>query len=386
MKVSRKIKGTNIFNGIALLPPQQVLILKENNSVEGIVNEVDAGDDIETYEGIICPGFINAHCHVELSHMKQRIATNTGLVNFVQQVMSNRGADDAMQKHAMQLALDEMYQNGIVAVGDICNTTASLAVKNNNLFFWQNFIEISGFVPAGAAKRFDDGMAVLQQFEAIKSTTFKNSLVPHAPYSVSKNLFALIDDISAGRILSIHNQEAVAENELYQYKTGDFLKLYENFGIDITAFTPTQTTSMHAWLNYMQQPSKLIAVHNTFTTKADIDKATTQAFWNELYFCLCPNANLYIENRLPNVNMLMAQTHNIVLGTDSYASNHQLSIWAEITTLQQHFPQIPIQTMLQWATLNGAKALGFDDVLGSFTKGKKPGVNIINNGVVQRLC
>jgi aminodeoxyfutalosine deaminase len=67
------------------------------------------------------------------------------------------------------------------------------------------------------------------------------------------------------------------------------------------------------------------------------------------------------------------------LGTDSLASNHQLSIWAEIQALQTAFPNIPLAEMLQWATLNGAKALGMADTLGSFDKGKRPGVVCVDN-------
>lgn len=66
-----------------------------------------------------------------------------------------------------------------------------------------------------------------------------------------------------------------------------------------------------------------------------------------------------------------------MLGTDSLASNHQLSILEEMKTLQKHFPVVSTKTLLQWATINGAKALQMDNVLGSFERGKKPGIVII---------
>jgi cytosine/adenosine deaminase-related metal-dependent hydrolase len=83
---------------------------------------------------------------------------------------------------------------------------------------------------------------------------------------------------------------------------------------------------------------------------------------------------LYIENTLPPVRQFLAEKRNIVLGTDSLSSNYQLSIAEEIRTLRHHFPEIPLEIMLQWATLNGAKALKRDNKLGSFDKGKKPGI------------
>lgn len=114
-------------------------------------------------------------------------------------------------------------------------------------------------------------------------------------------------------------------------------------------------------------------VHNVCTNEVDIEFAKKQPTW----FCLCPNANLYISNRLPNVNMLMKHTDKIVIGTDSLASNNQLSILEEIKTLQKNFTDLNLSTLLQWATSNAAKALQMNSSLGSFEKGKQPGIVLI---------
>lgn len=103
-----------------------------------------------------------------------------------------------------------------------------------------------------------------------------------------------------------------------------------------------------------------------------------------LHFCLCVNANLYIENSLPPIKKLMDAGAHIVLGTDSYSSNQQLSIAAEIRSIRQHYPMVPIETILQWATLNGASALGRSDELGSFEKGKFPGVVLLDQDLEAR--
>jgi aminodeoxyfutalosine deaminase len=100
----------------------------------------------------------------------------------------------------------------------------------------------------------------------------------------------------------------------------------------------------------------------------------------KLVFCLCVNANLYIENKVPPIEMLMKHNCHIVLGTDSYSSNWQLSIAKEIQAIREHFPGVQIETILQWATLEGARALQWDNELGSFEKGKKPGIVIIEPG------
>ena len=359
-----------------MLGEGNVLITKTDGSIEAIVPFTEAGEDIQLLEGIVSPGFINAHCHIELSHFKGTVPQHTGLVAFVQEVMTRRHQKTEEEKQAaMQSAAKELYESGSVAVGDICNTTDSIPLKKNSPLYWHNFIEVSGFTDAAAQARLSGAEKIYESF--INSP---KSLVPHAPYSVSKTLFGLLNSHFAKQIISIHNQEALAENQLYEDKSGGFLTLYKNFGIDIADFMPTGRSSLQSWLPYFANQQKIISVHNSFTSQEDIDFAK-----NKLTYCLCPNANLYIENVLPPVEMLMKNDCDIVLGTDSYASNHQLNIMSEINTIQQYFPGIALATILQWATQNGAKALGIEDRFGSFEKGKKPGLVLIQDGEAKKL-
>jgi cytosine/adenosine deaminase-related metal-dependent hydrolase len=385
--LTRKIKADDIFTGTEFTGPGRVLILDDAGTVEAIVPVAEAGEGVEQVEGILCPGFVNAHCHIELSHLKNKIPQHTGLVNFVQTVMTQRGAAEEQKQEAMRAAEEELYSSGTVAIGDICNTADSVFLKKNSKIYWHNFIEISGFVNAGAEKRFDAAVETLKFFEAQLSSVILptaqagchlSSLSPHAPYSVSQKLFNLINDATAEQLISIHNQESPAENDLYKNKSGDFLSLYKNFGIDISTFEPTGKSSFQSWLPYFTKNQKIISVHNTFTDLKDFHLSSVICHLSSLSFCLCPNANFYIENTLPPIKMLMENNCRIVLGTDSYASNTQLNIFEEIKTIQKHFPEIPLQTILQWATLNGATALGIENIYGSFEKGKKPGVLIIN--------
>ncbi len=371
-----KLKADRIFDGYHFLGKDKVLITQADGTIEAIVDEKEAGEDIEKVEGIICPGFINAHCHIELSYLKNIIPKHTGLVDFILQVLKNRNADDAVKLLPIRLAALEMYESGIVAVGDICNTTNSIFIKKDSPIHWQNFIEVSGFVPSLASKKFEDVQFIFNEFEKSLSN---NSIVPHAAYSVSKNLFGLINEASSKKTISIHNEETLAENIFLQKKSGDFLRLYETLGIDISAFEPAEKTSFQFWLAQLNNADKIISVHNTFISKADIEFANNFLQSKSIYYCLCPNANLYIENTLPPVELLMQNDCNIVLGTDSYASNTQLNIYEEIKTIQKNFPTIDLETLLQWATINGAKALGIDDNFGSFVKGKKCGVVLIKD-------
>jgi cytosine/adenosine deaminase-related metal-dependent hydrolase len=128
-------------------------------------------------------------------------------------------------------------------------------------------------------------------------------------------------------------------------------------------------------LPYFKKAARSILVHNSFTSKEDIkavQKEMPHSFW-----CLCPNANQYIEQTMPPIELLRASGAEIVIGTDSYASNWSLNILDELKTIQKHSPSIPISEMLGWATMNGARALQMEKGLGSFEKGKKPGIVLI---------
>jgi cytosine/adenosine deaminase-related metal-dependent hydrolase len=133
----------------------------------------------------------------------------------------------------------------------------------------------------------------------------------------------------------------------------------------------------------MNAARAVLLVHNTFTSRSDVEFACQQAarLGQSFFYVLCPGANLYIEKRLPDITMLLETGVPIALGTDSLASNHQLSIAKEMGYLLNAYPQLGQEQLLSWATYNGARALGFEDKLGGFTKGKKPGVILLTEGL-----
>lgn len=388
----RKFKADQIFDGHESLPGNTVLITTESGEVIDVVDELAAGTGTEIFPGLLTPGFINCHCHLELSHLRGLFPKKTGLVDFVFKVVTERHFAEAEIMAAIVSAEDEMLKNGIVAVGDICNSVHSIPQKIKNRLWYFNFIEASGFPPEVANIRFQRIVDIYNSYAAILP---HSSVVPHAPYSVSPELFKMIDGFNYNTISTIHNQEAEAENEFFKNQEGDLLRMFQKMNIDISFFKPSHKTSLQTFLPYLKKQRSLILVHNVDTSEEDLEFVNSQLTTHnsQFFFCLCPNANLYITNTLPPVNSLIKHGCDIVFGTDSLASNDQLSILEEMKTIQKHFPKIELNSLLQWATLNGAKALGCDDVYGSFEKGKKPGIlqidpsiqNNIEKATVKRL-
>jgi aminodeoxyfutalosine deaminase len=380
------LSADKIHNGHQFLPENTILEIDES----GVIMAVLAGGakgEIQHLEGMLCPGFVNVHCHLELSHLKGAIPEKTGLTGFLQQVVSLRNHFSEEQKlWARNKAFQEMLDNGIVALGDIANTTDTLGLREKDNLHWQTFVESIGFAPEHAAIRFDVAQTILREFQdqIPQEKTLQQSIVPHAPYSVSVDLLQLIAQQPADRIIAIHNQESAAENELYHNKTGAFGAFYTSMGIDDSSFVASGQNSLPSYGAHLSDLHTTILVHNTFSEKSDIDFA--QSKFDRLFWCLCPNANLYIENRLPNIHMLIDSGASICIGTDSLASNHQLSIMAELETIHQLYPQIGWEQLLQWATYNGACALQMQQIIGSFEVGKRPGIlHIKNDYSLQKL-
>lgn len=333
-----------------------------------------AGKSIKQFNGMLCPGFINTHCHLELAHLKDQVPPKKGLINFIKGVVSLREFDETEVMQAMKKADKEMQHNGIVAVGDISNTSISKSIKQKSALYYHTFVELIGLDPQRAESVFEAGKKLKAEFEPLSA-----SITPHAPYSVSKELVRLIDvHFKAGQnLFSIHNQESEEENKFYRYKTGSFLELYDFFKQNIDFFRPQARNSLQTFIPNFPENQRILLVHNTYTSSKDL--FFVKRFNRDVYWCFCPKANLYIENKLPKIDLFLAQEATITLGTDSYASNDALCILSELKVLHEYFPQLKLADTLKWATLNGARYLGLDMKLGSLERGKKPGLNLITH-------
>ena len=372
----RYITADQIFSGKAFFASNTVLVLDEKNIIQDVttIDKVEKSN-IEHFNGIISPGFINTHCHLELSHLKDVIKQHTGIVDFGLNVMKHRNdLSIEFQKEAMRKADEEMKKQGIVAVGDISNSNSSIEAKQQSDLYYHTFVELIALNPERADVVFDAGKQLLSEYSGAQLSA---SLAPHAPYSASLELIKKItnDCFALKKPTSIHNQESEAENDFFENKTGDYLRLYETINVPVDYFKATGKSSLQTIITSFHQNVNTLLVHNTFTNKNDIVSA--QKNHQQLYWCLCPNANLYIENTLPDISLLRDSNCMLTLGTDSLASNSQLSIIDEINTIQKQQPQISIEDLLQAATYNGAKFLGIENQFGLIEKNRNCGINLI---------
>lgn len=356
-----------------------IIVVDEHNCILEILDGEQKTDDVITFKGIICPGFINSHCHLELSYLKNKISKHTGLNEFITTLEKIReNTSTAQIKEAAEKADKEMEKSGIVAVGDISNTNFSFEIKQKSNLYYHTFVEVFSSNPDHALPAFEKAIKLYLQamgFGKLANT----SITPHATYSLSKKLFQMIKDhaLENNSILSIHHQESEGETNFFMKDKSSILERQKLFGVEKSDFAGCKKSPLRAISEHIPTENPLLLVHNTVSTKKDLTFAN--ATFKKCFWCLCPNANLYIENKLPDIDMLYQNNCLVTLGTDSYASNKQLSILEEIRTIQHNKPRVPLTELIKWATLNGADFLGIGKDYGSIEKGKKPGLNLITN-------
>jgi len=285
----RILSADYIHTGKGEVLTNTAIVLNQNGKITDIqsISNFDVGQ-VEKIKGSIIPGLINTHCHLELSHMKGKVATGTGLIPFISNVVSFR---DMPQEEILQAIKDGdeyMYENGIVAVGDISNKADTKEQKEKSKIAYYTFVEMFDFLQdEWAEKEFSKYHQVY--LDQARSGNNMVSCVPHAPYTVSPSLFNMINDANKEAVtVSIHNQETPPENELFETGGGQFQDFYKGFNIPLTEFKANGKPSIHYALANMDPKQRTLFVHNTLTTKADI--AAANSWSDQVYWATCPNA------------------------------------------------------------------------------------------------
>jgi cytosine/adenosine deaminase-related metal-dependent hydrolase len=175
--------------------------------------------------------------------------------------------------------------------------------------------------------------------------------------------------------------ETEAEKSFLKYYDGPLKESFHESDL-LPAHPELVSDHVSAVLDEITPSGSLILVHNTFVDRNTIRKLRSR---ENLYWCLCPRANLHIENRVPPLDLLTAEDCRIVIGTDSLASNKSLDILEELKVLQAYYPEIPLQDLVKWATFNGAMALRQENNYGNISSGKKPGLLLLQDVDLQNM-
>ena len=371
-------------SNLNLLPKGFVKLDDDGTIIETGTLEQES-DCTEFYDGVIIPGFINSHCHIELSHLEGVFSQESGMAGFIKQIRVQReSAPKERRAEAIKAQMDKMHKEGVSAVADISNCDESFGVKASSPVYTRSFLEVFG-------SESGDATNIMKGLEELLSTALSCGIdaspSPHSCYTMSRELLrrSSIAALDSGYI-SYHNQESWEEEELIRRGKGPLADDYKSRGMSTPEINPEGPMSYFIDVIRGKGENRIpgekiegnaLFVHNTFTDKNSIELAT-KTFSNP-FWALCPLSNIFIHKALPPVEMLRREKAAITLGTDSLSSNRVLSMIEEMKIIQRYFPSVPLNEIIGWATINGAKFLGKESELGSIETGKRPGIVLLEN-------
>ena len=350
---------------------------------DGTITAVGACEDTsveEFYEGAIVPGFVNSHCHVELSHLHRKFRKGTGMAGFIDQI--NELRDWAGRDKKAELVkewMDKMWEDGVSAMADISNDDSSFDVKASHKMYTRTFLEVFGSEPYMCEEVMAD-VAGLHKIAAEKG--LDAAPTPHSCYTMSPQLLSA--SAAAGLedgYISYHSQESQEEEDLLMSGTG---AMYENRVRNNMSTPPvTGESSLKYFIDRLADvvpapyAQHILLVHNVCLKQDDIDAA--KKVMNNVFWAVCPLSNIFIHNTLPPIPLMVENSLAITVGTDSLSSNDDLSMIREIECLHKNFPEVSMNEIFKWASLNGARFLSKDREIGSLALGKKPGIVLVTD-------
>jgi cytosine/adenosine deaminase-related metal-dependent hydrolase len=318
----------------------------------------------------ILPGLVNAHTHLELSWLRDRVPPASRFTDWVKTLFAIRGLPDKEMSAAQILpirdAVREAKASGTVAVGDISNSMAAVAPMREAGLDGVVFHELLGFKER-------DG-ALLESTQGLRSAAAaagaRVSLAPHAPYSTSLELFGAIRtavDQSDCPIMSVHLGESAEEVEFLEKGSGPWRSMLEFIGVwrddwAIPACDPVSYLDRHQLID-----ANTLVVHGVQFSDAAL--ARLAAIGATLV--TCPRSNMWVGAGYPPIERFYRSGVKVAVGTDSLASVDDLNLFSELQMMRRLAPQVPAARFLESATLTGAQALGLGRDLGSLTPGKR---------------
>ncbi len=317
----------------------------------------------ERLDAVILPALVNAHLHLELSHMKGWVAGGEGLPAWIQLfIAARRRTREGEPEQAMLMGAEDLARAGVAAVGDVTNSLASLRPLSDAGLAGTLFHEVFGFT----GERFEAARLAARAAREAAGPPPPGLRVVESPHAVYSTGAAPLRALLRAGPGSLHLAEDPAERAFCATERGGaFGRMYASLGAAFGALRAAGRSAVAAVAPELR-PHHL-AVHCVDLDDEDVAAlAATGAT-----VVLCPRSNRYIVGRLPRLDALLAAGVPLAVGTDSLASSPSLAPLAELALLRREFPRVPAAQLLRLAW-NGA-AVGAPHV-GALAPGRAPGV------------
>jgi cytosine/adenosine deaminase-related metal-dependent hydrolase len=357
---------------IAGPPIRSGVVIVRNDRIER-VDQAPTSHSTTLGRVAILPALVNAHTHLELSHLHERVPPSTSFDEWVTTLMAlRRGFSDPSEPQILasaKVAIERARASGTGLIGDVSNTLVTVPLLREAGMPAHVFYELTGFNHPDPAARVRDARAHITLAGADDGGV-RVSLAPHAPYSVSPALFkAIRADVNASppSVTSVHLGESTAEVELLRHGSGPIRVMLERLGVwteqwQIPGVSPTQYLASLGFLG----PDSLV-VHGVQFGEDDLARLKSAGST----LVSCPRSNAYVGAGSPPLESFYGAGLPVALGTDSLASCADLNMFAELAEARRIAPAVRASDLLRSATLTGAHALRYDDDYGSIEAGKR---------------
>ena len=343
--------------------------------VDGVIAEVGANDPnrgpvADLGEVILLPGLVNAHTHLEFSGLTKPLGAPAMILpSWIRTVIADRGRGDRNAAAAIAAGLTESAAAGVTTIGEIATSPVPFYQVDGSprtLLFQ----EAIGF----SAGRVDSVASEMKR--RVDAASHAVGISPHAPYTVNPQLLERLVDLAIDRQLPIamHLAESREELDLLRDGSGPFQELLAERSMWDDAAIPRGSRPLD-YLRQLARAPRSLAIHGNYFDAEEI--AFAAAHRERMTVVYCPRTHAYFEHEHYPLAAMLDAGVRVALGTDSRASNPDLNLLSEVQFVASRFPQIDPATLLRMATLDAAEALGFGDVVGSLTPGKRAEIKLV---------
>jgi aminodeoxyfutalosine deaminase len=324
--------------------------------------DAPAGPVTALGHGVLMPGLVNAHCHLELSHLAGELPCDGGFVPWVEALVARRErAEPGQVRERTREAVRALEASGTVAVGDVSNVLEHVDLLRDSRLRAVVFYELIGWDPARAQPILEAAIRRLPDGDG--NGRVRVRLAAHAPHSVSPPLLRALRE--AGGPASIHLAESAAETRFLDEGGGDWAGFLQGRGVGHVAFHAPGKSPVQYLESLGVLAAGLVAAH---CVRVDREDRRTLAR-RGVHVALCPRSNRNLGVGLPPLPEMIADGVRLCLGTDSLASAESLDVLEDAVLLHRAFPQVEPAVLVRMATAGGAEALGFPE-LGTLAPGQ----------------
>ena len=359
-KVVVTMDGAPIENGAVAIAEDRIVDVAEFSEVA----KAYAGEEVvDLGEQALLPGLINAHCHLDYTYLRGKIPKQKSFTNWIRAINAEKAKLTAKDYvNSINEGFAEAKRFGTTTIANLTAFPELVSQIEPPMRTWW-FAELIDVRDRSRA----NGIVDLAVNELKMQEHW--GLAPHAPFTASPNLYRRCEEIAKREnvLLTTHLAESREEMSMFSDGKGELYDFLKEIGRDMSDCG--RSTPLGAFFGFLGKASlpHWLLVHVNELGDNDSDLLSRLA--NDCAVVHCPRSHKYFGHSAFEFRKLRDFGFNICLGTDSLASNGDLSLFAEMRAFQKEFRHVPPEKVLQMVTVNSAHALRLGDTLGKISPG-----------------